>query len=137
MTSPSDGAKGDDGIKVTDRRSSAESVTEESAGAVKGPGWEMHEDARAAEKRELPLPPFNFSTFCLSLATSTMIHLGLAPVPGSEQIERQLPLAKQTIDILGLLQEKTKGNLTSEEEHLLSNLLYDLRLRYVEAKGKP
>jgi len=57
--------------------------------------------------------------------------LGELPEPGTEKTEVNLPLAKQTIDILGILQEKTSGNLTDEEHNLLTNLLYDLRMRYV------
>ena len=79
--------------------------------------------------------PIDFYTFCLSLGSSVMVHLGDAPHPESGQPVTDLALAKQTIDILGMLQEKTKGNLTEEEAHLLDNLLVDLRLRFV-AKAK-
>jgi hypothetical protein len=83
-----------------------------------------------------PLPDVNFSTFILSLSSSALFHFGTIPDPVSQQIQRNLPLAKQTIDILGVLQEKTKGNLSEEESALLVNLLYDLRLRYVEELKK-
>ncbi len=76
-------------------------------------------------------PQIDFYTFMLSLGSSVLIHLGDAPHPETGQSEVNLPLAKQTIDILGVLEEKTKGNLTHEEEELLQHLLYDLRLRYV------
>jgi hypothetical protein len=79
---------------------------------------------------EMPLPEIDFSTFVLSLSTSAMIHLGEAPSPeGGTQ--RDLGLAKQTIDILGILEQKTQGNLSDEEKRLLCEVLYDLRLRYV------
>jgi len=133
--------KDDKGFKVVDKRAAAaepekapEKPPEEPAGAdsVRGPGWEMRE-----EKKEVPLPPMDFTTFCLSLASSAMIHLGHAPSPESGKTEKSLPLAKQTIDILALLDEKTKGNLSGEEAKLLSTVLYDLRLRFVqENKGK-
>ena len=58
------------------------------------------------------------------------------PLHLTKKKERNLPLAKQTIDILGVLQEKTKGNLTKDEEQLIENLLHDLRLKYVEESGK-
>ena len=78
-----------------------------------------------------PTPPIDFLTFCVSLASSAFVHLGDAPHPESGRTTPDLGLAKQTIDLLGMLQEKTKGNLTEEEAHFLENLLLDLRLRYV------
>ncbi len=79
------------------------------------------------------LPKIDFSTFILSLSTSALYHLGLAEDPATgEKGETDLPLASQVIDTLSLLQEKTRGNLDPEEERLLTSLLYDLRMRYVE-----
>ena len=60
------------------------------------------------------------------------MHLGEAPHPEDNTVEVNLPLAKQTIDLLGLLEERTKGNLTGDEERLMTQILFDLRLRYVE-----
>lgn len=77
------------------------------------------------------LPRLDFSTFILSLIGTAYVHLGDAPDPDG-QAGRDLALARQDIDLLGLLQEKTKGNLSGEEERLLEQALYDLRLRYVE-----
>ncbi len=80
----------------------------------------------------------DFTTFCISLGSSAFVHLGDAPHPETEKVEANLVLAKQTIDILGMLQAKTRGNLTPEEEKLLEHLLVDLRLRYVQrASGRP
>ena len=82
------------------------------------------------------LPAIDFSTFILSLSHSALVHLGDAPPPDGQVPERNLPLARQTIDLLGILQEKTRNNLTGEEERLLDQALYDLRLRFVEiSKG--
>lgn len=82
------------------------------------------------------LPGVDFSTFVLSLAHSALVHLGVAPDPATGQSQPpSLPLARQTIDLVNLLAEKTKGNLTGEEERLLEQLLYDLRIRYVDAAG--
>ena len=79
-----------------------------------------------------PTPPtIDFYTFCLSLGSSAFVHLGEVPHPESGESTQDLALAKQTIDILGMLQEKTKGNLSAEEEKFLDNLLVDLKLRYV------
>ena len=78
------------------------------------------------------LPNLDFSTFVLSLSHSALMHLGEAPHPDSENVVRSLPLARQTIDLLALLEEKTKGNLSGDEERLLTQVLFDLRMRYVE-----
>ena len=81
-------------------------------------------------------PEIDFSSFVFSLSTSALLHLGEVPDPVTGKTEKDLPLAKQTIDILGMLQDKTRGNLTADEGKLLENLLADLRWRYVrEAKG--
>ena len=83
-----------------------------------------------------PRQPIDFYTFVLSLGSSAFIHLGDAPHPESgELLPANLPLAQQTIDILAMLQEKTKGNLTPEEAKFVENLLTDLRLRYVTKKS--
>jgi hypothetical protein len=79
------------------------------------------------------LPEVDFSTFVLSLGHSALVHLGVAPAFEGEKSERNLALAKQTIDVLVILAEKTKGNLTGQEERLMEQLLYDLRLQFVEA----
>lgn len=79
------------------------------------------------------LPAIDFSTFALSLCTSAMVHLGQAPHPDGATAT-DLPLARQTIDILALLRDKTEGNLTDDERRLLDEMLYDLRLRFVAAQ---
>jgi hypothetical protein len=78
------------------------------------------------------LPTLDFATFVLSLSHSALMHLGEAPDPETNKVEANLALAKQNIDLLGLLEEKTKGNLTGDEERLLAQVLFDLRMRYVE-----
>ena len=90
----------------------------------------------AAPSAEDALPTLDFATFVLSLNHSALMHLGDAPHPTGEEPEKDLPLARQTIDLLGLLEEKTKGNLTGDEERLLTHVLFDLRMRFVElSKG--
>lgn len=79
-----------------------------------------------------PLPEIDFTTFVLSLVTSVMISLGESEHPEGGR-KKDLPMAKQTIDILGMLRDKTQGNLTKEEKKLLDEVLYDLRLRFVAA----
>jgi hypothetical protein len=88
--------------------------------------------ARSEAGREAPLPEITFSTFVFSLNTSTLVHLGDYPDPATGKSETDLPLAKQTIDLIALLEEKTRGNLTKDEENLIRHILYDLRLRYVQ-----
>lgn len=78
------------------------------------------------------LPGIDFSTFVLSLGHSVLVHLGVAPEPDGRTAESNLPLARQTIDLIALLSEKTKGNLSGEEERIVEQLLYDLRSRFVE-----
>jgi hypothetical protein len=78
------------------------------------------------------LPRVDFATFILSLSHSALLHLGDAPHPETGRVERNLVLARQTIDLIAMLEDKTKGNLAGEEERLVSQILYDLRMRYVE-----
>ena len=78
-------------------------------------------------------PSIDFNTFILSLSTSALMHLGT--LPGAEDDATvNLAHAKQSIDCIALLEEKTRGNLTGEEERLITEVLYDLRLRFVAAK---
>lgn len=80
------------------------------------------------------LPAVDFHTFVLSLGSSALLHLGELEHPDLGAPQKDLPLAKHTIDILAMLEEKTKGNLSPAEAKLIESLLYDLRLRFVEAK---
>ncbi len=83
------------------------------------------------------LPHVDFATFILSLSHSALMHLGEAPDPETGGIERNLPLARQTIDLIAMLEEKTRGNLVGDEERLVGQILFDLRMRFVEqSKGK-
>lgn len=81
------------------------------------------------------LPAINFATFIFSLNSSALVQLGIMDDPGSGKKVKNLPIAKQTIDILGMLDEKTRGNLTREEEDMLKHILYDLRILYVKERG--
>jgi len=108
--------------------------------AETGPREEKPSPGQAA--REAPrsggreLPPPTLASLLVGLATSALIHLGESPEAGPEPPD--LPAAKQAIDLMGVLKDKTRGNLESEEETLLETLLYDLRLKYVKAAaGKP
>ena len=91
------------------------------------------EKEKEKEKGSAPLPEVNFSSFLLSLSSSTLLHLGEIADPQTGGKKKDLALAKQSIDIISLLKDKTKGNLIQEEEKLLEHLLYDLRMRFVKA----
>lgn len=79
--------------------------------------------------------PVTFSTFLVSLASSAMAHLGLTDEPGSKGPRVvDLELARQTIDLLGVLEQKTKGNLDEDEARLLETLLTELRVQFVTVK---
>lgn len=99
----------------------------------------MSDDQAKQGAQEEALPVIDFATFVVSLSHSALTHLGDAPDMEDGATRRNLPLAKQTIDLLGLLEEKTKGNLDGDEERLLTQVLFDLRMRYLElnkAQGK-
>ena len=86
----------------------------------------------------MPDPNINFGSFVLSLAATAAVHFGDRLDPSSEdQGPVDLVAAGQMIDILALLEEKTRGNLTAEERQLLETVLYELRLRYIEVQGSP
>jgi predicted secreted protein len=97
---------------------------------------EAPEPSKTDASEEQPqFPEINFPTFIVSLNASALLHLGAIEDPTTGQKTKNLPMAKQTIDILSMLEEKTAGNLNNEEKNLLKNILYDLRLMYVKEKG--
>ena len=107
------------------------------ASAAEEPTEQVSQEQTAAEKREEEpqLPEINFPTFVASLNASALVHLGVIDDPAAGKKSKNLPMAKQTIDILSMLEEKTAGNLAKEEENMLKNVLYDLRIMYVKEKG--
>jgi hypothetical protein len=82
-----------------------------------------------------PLPAINFATFIFSLNSSALVQLGMMEDPVTGQKAKNLPLAKQTIDVISMLEEKTQGNLSADEAAMIKNILYDLRILYVKEKG--
>jgi Domain of unknown function (DUF1844) len=94
------------------------------------------ETQETAKKDEAPLPEINFSTFVISLSTQALMHLGEIANPLTGQIEADTAVAKQMIDIIGMLREKTRGNLNAGEDRLIEDILFDLRMKYVEAVKK-
>ncbi len=79
------------------------------------------------------MPEVTFSTFIMSLNNTALYHLGKIKSPVSGKAEKDLLLAKHSIDTLSVLKEKTSGNLNAEEDNLLSHILYDLQMHYVKA----
>ena len=131
---PEDVIQGE-GFTVKDRRAfdSDGKVREPSEKAEETPKKAQEEPKEETTQKAPPLPEVNFSSFLLSLSSSVLLHLGEIPDPQSGGKKKDMALAKQSIDILTLLKEKTEGNLTEEEKNLLENLLYDLRMRFVKA----
>mgnify|MGYP001544507610 FL=1 len=82
------------------------------------------------------MPEVTFSTFVMSLNTSVLYHLGELPDPESGERFVNLDLARHAIDTLVVLEQKTKGNLTEEESELMRNILYDVKIRFVNAAKK-
>ena len=130
------------GFKVKDRRrfhpdGSPIEGAEDAAGSASAAASEPTEPkAPPADKVEPPPReiPADFSSLILSIAAGAHSGLGLAPHPMTGKLEKNLSQAKYNIDLLGLLQDKTKGNLSPEEAQLVEAILYDLRMRYVEAQ---
>lgn len=90
------------------------------------------DDPAAAAAAEASFSEMSFSTFVMGLTTQALMHLGEIPDPVGQTVAHDLPAAKQMIDLLGILRDKTKGNLDAAEEQLLGEVLFDLRMRYVE-----
>lgn len=141
MTEESDAEKG---FKVHDKRRFTDEgeTREEQATAAEEPTPETSseptpepgtEPDREPEDRREELPPINFSMFIISLSTQALMHLGEMDNPATGQMEKDVAVAKQTIDIIGMLGEKSRGNLDESEEKLVQEVLYNLRMRYVEA----
>ncbi len=91
------------------------------------------ETQNAAASQEIPEP--NLSELINMIAMQAVIGLGGMQSPTGEPIPQDLPVAKHYIDLLGLLEEKTKGNATEEEAQIMSGVLHELRMRFVEFAG--
>lgn len=126
-------------FKVTDKRKfttegEARAESSETIGDVTAPQAKVSANQRTAP--EDPTPPeafqMTFETLVMSLSSTAMVQLGLIPDPATNQPEQNLQAARQTIDILEILQQKTKGNLDESESKLLDNILYELRMTFLE-----
>jgi hypothetical protein len=96
---------------------------------------EEEKKKQGGERPRGPMPEGNFAALISMLTTQTLFALGLLQIKGQEEKEPDLELAKYNIDMLQTLEEKTKGNLSPEEETVLANTLSDLRMGYVQAAG--
>lgn len=117
------------GFRVTDRRRFTD---DGESRAAEGASAAADAASAAAETSGRAPEPVTFSTFVLGLSTQALLHLGEIESPLAGKVERDLGAAKDVIDVLGILREKTRNNLEQPEEHLLDSILYDLRMRYVE-----
>jgi hypothetical protein len=119
-------ARGDDMVPTAEEKPP---TTEEETKAPQ-------DEAGAPDSDDSPLPEVNFASFIFSLSTSAMYHFGDFPDPVTKEGKRNLPAAKQTIDILSILRTKTEGNLDENERELLDGVLYELRMRFVKEMAK-
>ncbi|MDQ7782446.1 MAG: DUF1844 domain-containing protein [Desulfomonilaceae bacterium] len=90
-------------------------------------------ERESGNRQQQPPPPLDFSTFILSMANTALFQLGLIKLSEEEEPRKDLQAARQTIDLISLLEEKTRGNLTEAEKKVLSETLFQLRMAFVEA----
>jgi len=130
------------GFTVQDRRrfspetGDARADAPEQSAAAEASKPERERAEPAGQTDHEPLPEINFSAFVISLSTQALMHLGEIANPISEKVEVDVPVAKQMIDILAMLRDKTRGNLNASEDRLMEDILFDLRMKYVEAVKK-
>jgi hypothetical protein len=126
------------GFRVVDRRSFGANGTRRDASPEEAPPERPSPPApqaptpTEAEEEDFEVGPAGFETLVSYLSTTAMFQLGLLQGPGGERIPPDLVNARRTIDLLEVVQQKTRGNLTADEAKLLEDVLYDLRLTYVE-----
>ncbi|MDO9566475.1 MAG: DUF1844 domain-containing protein [Candidatus Desulfaltia sp.] len=130
----------DKGFIIKDRRAFAEEnqeIKDKEESSTEQVEDQTQKESAPEDKQEpeIHLPKINFATFIISLSASALVHLGVIEDPASGKKVKSLTMGKQTIDILSMLEEKTSGNLTKEEESMLKSILYDLRITYVKQKG--
>lgn len=131
--------KKDSGFVIKDKRF----FTEDSENSEKDKTDPLTEEKTASQddvqnqgdNNNFDYPPINFTNFVLSLSTSALFHFGDFPDQSGGKAQKNMSAAKQTIDILDMLNEKTKGNLSEQEKNLIQGVLYELKLRYVKENG--
>jgi len=137
MTKEQEEQEEQEGFRVTDKRSFQEDgetrTPNETAGAGEEPAGSPADDApkSAPDQDAQEQPSIDFPSYLLSYYTQGLVLLGEVPNPYTNKKEEDTEAARHTIDILTLLQEKTKGNLSEDEQKLLDNVLYELRMKYM------
>ena len=144
-------AEEDSGFRVADRRKFTEDgqLRDSAKGGASGPAGpagppgEARGRERAGDSDSSPIvgqdsreTKMDFPTLVLSLTTTAMLQMGLVPDPVSQKVEKNLPAARQTIDILEILKDKTQGNLKPDEARLLDRCLHDLKMSFVQSSQK-
>jgi len=131
------------GFKVVDRRSFTAEGTRRQDEPAKPPEPSPPPAGKGGTaspipyaEEELPEDGSDFETLVSYLSTTAMFQLGLIAGPGGERIPPDMVSARRTIDLLGVLQEKTRGNLTEDEARLLDSVLYELRMTFVELEKR-
>ncbi len=130
-----------DEFKVTDKRrftTEGQAKQESETGGKETPRQEARQESppeeplTRPERAEAPRP-LDFSSFILSLANTALFQLGFVKASESEEVQQDLPGARQIIDIIAMLEEKTRGNLTDQEKKIITETLFQLRMAFVEA----
>ena len=145
-------AEEDSGFRVADRRKftedgqlrdSAEEAPPRRPAGPAGASGASGEQEMAGESASPPIvgqdsreSKMDFPTLVLSLTTTAMLQMGLVPDPVSQKVEKNLPAARQTIEILEILKDKTQGNLKPDEARLLDRCLHDLKMSFVQSSQK-
>jgi len=129
--------KKDSGFVIKDKRILSEDNEAGGEKPASSPSEEKPEFKKNVKNKPIQderfdYPPINFSNFVLSLSTSAFFHFGDFPDPVSGKVQKDLQAAKQTIDMLDMISEKTKGNLDDQEKNLIQGVLYELKMRYVK-----
>jgi len=137
--------KPNDSFKIVDKRRFDESgdlkdsVTELVSEKEQKDSKTQSDQAKKELKKPVEKAPLklNFALFTQSLIQQAFMALGLIPWPNTGLIDKKLPVAQEMIEILAILQEKTKGNLTMQEEQLLNTAVYELRMAFLQTQNDP
>jgi hypothetical protein len=138
------------GFKIQDRRrfSAEGELKPQFRQEPEAPASEARPQAAASGPRSAPEPAgretasqqdateMTFASFLVGLSAQVLVHLGEVPDPVSGEVHHDLPSAQQLIDLIGILQVKTRGNLDTSEASMLEAILFDLRMKYVELAGR-
>ena len=128
-----DGQLRDSAEEAPPRRPAGPAAASDAAGEQERAGESASPPIVGQDSRERKM---DFPTLVLSLTTTAMLQMGLVPDPVSQKVEKNLPAARQTIDILEILKDKTQGNLKPDEARLLDRCLHDLKMSFVQSSHK-